>query len=177
MPTSANSAVPPVRTGISPVTPRLTARNKFGSSASLVASQAREAAVTCFRDTEEAYALRAGYEVLGGDGTYAFQTPFATLHAFNGWADKFLTTPPAGLRDGYLEYGAKLGAAQAWQAVVAWHDFRADAGDADYGTEWDAMLRWTQGPHLELEAKAGDYRSDGFARDTTKVWFAATVRY
>lgn len=42
-----------------------------------------------------------GYEVLGGNGTNAFQTPLATLHKFNGWADRFLDTPNAGLRDAY----------------------------------------------------------------------------
>ena len=37
-----------------------------------------------------------GWEVLGGDEDEpgeAFRTPLATLHAFNGWADQFLTTP------------------------------------------------------------------------------------
>ena len=31
----------------------------------------------------------------------ALQTPLATLHKFNGWADLFLTTPNAGLEDAY----------------------------------------------------------------------------
>jgi len=35
-----------------------------------------------------------GYEVLEGNSFQAFQTPLATLHAFQGWADKFLATPP-----------------------------------------------------------------------------------
>src|SRR5438552_16718175 len=39
----------------------------------------------------------AGYEVLGADKGApftSFQTPLATLRKFQGWADKFLTTPP-----------------------------------------------------------------------------------
>jgi hypothetical protein len=32
-------------------------------------------------------------EVLAGNGRYAFQTPLATLHAFNGATDKFPMTP------------------------------------------------------------------------------------
>ncbi len=36
---------------------------------------------------------KLGYEVLEGDSVQAFQTPLATLHAFQGWADKFLATP------------------------------------------------------------------------------------
>ena len=45
------------------------------------------------------FGLKAGYEVLGGADVpnHAFQTPLATLHAFQGWADKFLTTPAAGV--------------------------------------------------------------------------------
>ena len=40
--------------------------------------------------------LGLAYESLGGDATTsgaAFRTPLATLHAFQGWADKFLATP------------------------------------------------------------------------------------
>ncbi|HLF12977.1 MAG TPA: alginate export family protein, partial [Gammaproteobacteria bacterium] len=47
--------------------------------------------------------LSLGYEVLTGNGTTAFQTPLATMHAFQGWADKFLTTPAAGIEDRYLK--------------------------------------------------------------------------
>src|SRR3546814_9223571 len=53
-----------------------------------------------------AFKLTGGYELLGSDGGatgiaggFAFQTPFATLHKFNGWADKFLTTPGTGIQD------------------------------------------------------------------------------
>ena len=43
--------------------------------------------------------MKLGFERLEGNGTVALQTPLATLHAFNGWADKFLSTPANGLRD------------------------------------------------------------------------------
>src|ERR1035438_4740700 len=36
-----------------------------------------------------------------GKGRTGFQTPLATLHAFNGWDDVFLTTPADGLQDIY----------------------------------------------------------------------------
>ena len=45
----------------------------------------------------------AGYEVLQGNGTMAFQTPLATLHAFQGWAETFLTKPPNGIKDLYVK--------------------------------------------------------------------------
>ncbi|MEK8090945.1 alginate export family protein, partial [Thermithiobacillus plumbiphilus] len=52
---------------------------------------------------------RFDYEVLGANdrGTYGFQTPFATKHAFNGWADMFLATPATGLQDAFFTVSAK----------------------------------------------------------------------
>ncbi|NQD95645.1 hypothetical protein HP532_23600, partial [Pseudomonas sp. CrR25] len=70
--------------------------------------------------------LKGGYEVLGGEdgpGNRAFQTPLATKHAFQGWADIFLLTPAAGVEDAYFGVTAPLlgGSLQAW-----YHDFRAE---------------------------------------------------
>jgi hypothetical protein len=120
------------------------------------------------------HALKAGVERLGGDGRSAFQTPFATLHAFNGWADRFLVTPRDGLLDRYVSLGGKLGACD--YAVVA-HDFDADRGSADYGREWDASLRRGFGPRVELELKAARYDAERHSSDVTKLWLALTLRY
>jgi hypothetical protein len=49
-----------------------------------------------------------GRETLGSDHNVGFKTPLATLHAFNGWADQFLATPAAGLRDTYAKATAPL---------------------------------------------------------------------
>ncbi len=129
---------------------------------------------------EPAYAwrgttFRAGWEHMGGDGRHALQTPLATLHAFGGWADKFLATPAAGLEDRYLSASGKFGRVRggefAW--TVAWHDFRADKATArtrNYGREWDASLGFPLAAGLQGLVKLADYRSDGYARDTTKVW-------
>src|SRR5690606_21190079 len=71
--------------------------------------------------------LKAGYEELGSDsGIAAFQTPLATLHAFNGWADLFLTTPASGLRDYYAGAGYKFSSVKALPGLalnVAYHKF------------------------------------------------------
>jgi len=93
------------------------------------------------------------------------------LHAFNGWADKFLTTPGNGLRDVYAsaQRGIELGGHKGkWE--IAYHEFRADQGGGDYGRELDASLGIALHPGLDLLAKLADYRSDGFARDTRKLW-------
>lgn len=110
-----------------------------------------------------------GWEHLDGNGRHALQTPLATLHAFNGWADKFLVTPPAGLDDLSLGAGGTLGKF-AW--VASWHDYRPDADrlvGRRYGTEFDASLSrplWTGWTGL---IKYADYRSHGYARDTRKL--------
>jgi hypothetical protein len=117
--------------------------------------------------------LRVGWEHLGGDGSTALQTPLATLHAFDGWTDRFTTTPAAGLEDRYLAANgqfAKSRTAGALDWTVAWHEYRADAGDARYGTEWNASLGVPFGPSWKALAKVADYRADGFSRDVTKLW-------
>ena len=116
---------------------------------------------------------RVGWEHLGGDGTHALQAPLATLHAFNGWADKFLVTPQSGLEDRYLGLAGSVGRERAgtrpaWQ--VAWHDYRADRGGARYGREWNASLTLPLAKGLGATFKLADYRAAGFARDTRKLW-------
>jgi len=111
---------------------------------------------------------RAGWEHLGGDGGHALQTPLATLHVFNGWADKFNTTPASGLEDRYLSAGGKFSDGN-YDWVLAWHDYAADSG-SDFGSEWNASFGFpVYGPVRGL-LKLADYRADGFARDTTKAW-------
>jgi len=118
--------------------------------------------------------LKAGWERLGAGRGRAFQTPLATLHAFNGWADKFLVTPVHGLRDTYVsaQRGIELGGRKGkWE--VAYHDFRADHGGSGHGRELDASFGVTLRPGFDVLAKLADYDSDGFARDTRKLWLQA----
>ena len=117
----------------------------------------------------------AGVEILGagkgGNGNRAFQTPLATKHAFQGWADQFLTTPADGLRDAYAGVALPLagGKAQAW-----YHDFRSDRGGYRYGREFD--LSWEravpQVKGLSVLLKAASYRSSDALRtkDADKLW-------
>ncbi len=115
---------------------------------------------------------RAGWEHLGGNGAHALQTPLATLHAFNGWADKFVVTPPGGLEDRYLGAGGKFGrgsSAGKLNWAVAWHNYAADIG-GNYGREWDASVGFPVIKDVIGLVKFADYRSDRFARDTRKVW-------
>ena len=123
---------------------------------------------------------KLGWERLGGDGSVGFQTPLAALHAFNGWADKFTTTPAEGLQDRYASVAGKWGSGRlqdrlAW--TVAWHDYAADRGGAHYGREWNASLGFPLPCGLTGLVKVADYRSDGFALDTLKAWFQVEWNY
>ncbi len=106
--------------------------------------------------TGAAGGLHLGYERLGSDRGVGFKTPLATLHAFNGWADLFLATPAAGLRDTSVRATADLPARLALTARHHW--FAAGAGGLRFGRETDVMLARKFGPHLAVAAKAADFR-------------------
>lgn len=118
--------------------------------------------------------FKAGVERLGGNGVYAFQTPYATLHAFDGWADRFLTTPANGLQDGYLGWSRKFGRVSA---NVVWHDFRSTHASVHYGQEWDASLAWAFAPKWNALAKVADFRRRDVGADVSKAWLSVEYVY
>ncbi|MFT4055252.1 MAG: hypothetical protein QM681_12165 [Novosphingobium sp.] len=119
--------------------------------------------------------INAGYEVLGADKGAAltsFQTPLGTNFKFQGWADKFLTTPANGVRDLYLGggYGAKqIGALSAVTLQATWYRFDSDRLDQHYGNEINllasAKLRKTT-----IALRYAHYDARAMATDTDKVW-------
>ena len=119
----------------------------------------------------EPLTIRAGWETLGGNAIDGqFNTPLATLHTFNGWADKFTRTPTDGLEDRYISVAGAFGEA-TWDAAV--HDFRADSSDAQYGREIDLQLTYKTPWEMTVGAKGAFYRADEFALDTNKLMFWA----
>jgi hypothetical protein len=120
-----------------------------------------------------------GYEALGSNGTAAFATPLGTLHAFQGWADKFLTTPTAGIDDKYVKLGYSLGKRGAFKTVSAvgyYHDFDADRGAAHYGSELDLQLV-AKTERMALTLKYADYRADTLFTDTDKLWLSVDYAF
>jgi hypothetical protein len=117
--------------------------------------------------------ITLGYEVLGSDNGVGFKTPLATLHKFQGWADKFLGTPGNGVRDGYAGLNASFGAVSLG---AVYHDFSADSGGADYGQELDLVATWKVNDRLNQQLKSAFYEADEFATDTDKVWLTAQVK-
>ncbi len=126
--------------------------------------------------TVNATRMALSHEILGADSraTVALQTPLATLHAFQGWADKFLTTPGTGLKDTWLSLAHKVGKVDLQVAV---HDYRSDRGNSDFGQEWNLQASTPLNSAVTLTAKLADYRADRFARDARKFWLMAEARF
>jgi hypothetical protein len=125
------------------------------------------------------FGLGLGLEVLGSDGIAAFATPLATLHAFQGWADKFLATPAAGLEDSYLRFTYPLGKRGRFTSVAAtavFHDYAADVGGAHFGEELNLQLA-ARTDRMTLTAKYADYRADSLLTDTEKVWLSVDYAF
>jgi pimeloyl-ACP methyl ester carboxylesterase len=122
--------------------------------------------------------LYGGLESLEGDqdlAGQAFRTPLATLHGFNGWADMFLATPDAGLEDAFAGLRGKAG---AWTWDVLYHDFSAQSGSTDYGTELDLSLSRKLAERYGLLLKAARFEADNAAyTDTTKFWLQLSAEY
>lgn len=122
--------------------------------------------------------VRLGIEILSGDPQDGkFSTPLATLHKFNGWADKFLTTPAFGLKDLYLALDGKVGPVK-WMAI--YHDFTAERsgspGGAEYGDEFDFQILYTAPWKQGFGCKGAMYFADEFSTDTNKFWIFTTYK-
>ena len=118
-----------------------------------------------------------GYELLGSDdGLFGFRTPLATLHKFNGFADQFLVTPNGGLQDFYVYLKAGF-LPKGTKALVAFHVFEPDEGDADFGTEFDGVVSHKINDHLTAGAKAAFFLGDGDRPDATRLTFDLTLAF
>ena len=129
-----------------------------------------------------------GYEVLEGDGTNAFQTPLATLHKFNGWADAFLNTPANGLEDAYIGATYKVNGTNTMldgtKFTAVYHDFEGEES-GDFGDELDlAVGRSFTLPDagqpfkkLNVLLKYADYDGDGGIASREKFWLQFGIKF
>jgi hypothetical protein len=120
------------------------------------------------------FTLGVGAEIMEGNGVKGFTTPLATLHKFEGWADKFLATPPNGIEDKYASLGVTLkgvASLDTLSLVTAYHDYEAERIDADYGSETNISLA-AKYKRVNLMLKFADYEQGvlASARDTQKWW-------
>lgn len=137
--------------------------------------------------------LELGYEFLeGADGneTHGFTTPWATLHAHNGWADVFLkytgTSNTYGLED--TRIGLGLQNKTIGKIMARYHWFSADksftGGGDKFGTELDIVYTKKIFRNLAFGAKAAFYNADDEAKkvgigdkDVTKYWVWLTYKW
>ncbi len=119
--------------------------------------------------------FKGGIEQLGGEGAAKrFQTPLATGHAFQGWADVFLATPGNGVRD---VYGSAMAVIKGVKFLGVFHDFTDDTGNIEYGNEYDFLIAKKFGKHYSLLAKYAYYDADTNATDRQKFWIQAGIHF
>ena len=126
--------------------------------------------------------FKAGYEVLGADGADGvFITPLATLHAFQGWTDKFLGggsgNIAGGIEDLYFNIGTKFGPVTTG---LVYHDLSSNdsgvSGMDALGSEIGIVFSGKAGP-VGLLAKYATYSADDFGTDTEKLWLMASITF
>jgi hypothetical protein len=120
--------------------------------------------------------LGVAQEVLGADDTagVAVQTPLATLHAFQGWSDKFLSTPGSGIKNNYVSLG---GSTAGINLLAVWHEYKSDVGSADLGTELNLQASKRFAKLYTVTLKYADYQADTFSTDTKKLWLMAEASF
>lgn len=135
-------------------------------------------------DMTDVAVVKLGYEKLGADSTNlgnAFQTPLATLHAFNGWADRFATsTPGQGLKDTYLSVGGK---AAGVNLLGVYHTYKADRTTtalSTYGKELDLLAAYPIDKNYAVGFKYAKFTADtayGAAQDLKKTWLWGEFKF
>ena len=121
--------------------------------------------------------LQGAMEQLNGYGKDKhFDTPLGTNHAFQGWADLFLTTPDNGIRDVFGTAHVLLNRGNVVLTGV-YHDFSDDTGGIHYGDEWDFQALWKLGKHYSVLAKYANYSADKFGTDTQKIWVQGNISF
>ena len=171
---------------------RFAGKSKLGDSTSLIYNLETAFQENATADKEAEYFLAelgaaissftviGGYEVLGSaNGAYGFQTPLATKHAFNGWADKFLVTPADGLEDMYIKGVAKLA---GMKFVLVLHDYSGENSGDDFGSEINFLAVKPFAKKYTVGLKYASYSaSDDTAlittTDTDKVWLFGELKF
>lgn len=126
---------------------------------------------------------KLGYEVLGSDnGNAGFITPLATLHAFQGWTDKFLFGGAGnwdkGIQDLYFSVG---GAVAGVKLLAVYHQFESDVDNIDMGDEWGVSVTYPFAKHYSVGAKYASFSGAdagyAFSNETDKLWLTFEAKY
>ncbi len=121
---------------------------------------------------------KIGYEVLGGNGTNAFQTPYATLHKFNGWADVFLITPSTGLQDFYGSLEMKLKKLGGIKFITTFHSFHSQINSIHFGNEIDVGIFKRLFKHFGVSVEYANFHShSALTPNVQKIWLTGTADF
>jgi len=128
----------------------------------------------------QGFALSGVVETLGGNGHASVQTPLASSHSFNGWAEKFTTKPNGGLEDYFLVFKAPIPLPAADQKLsfdMQLHQFTANTTDSVYGKEIDAGLSYVPMENNTIAVQMGRYYAHSYSDDTTKVYIYYELKF
>jgi hypothetical protein len=123
----------------------------------------------------EPVTLGIGYEVLGSDNGVSVQTPLASLHKFNGFADVFQATPAAGLEDFYIVGTCDLPRDCTLSAY--YHNFDSEATNLDLGDEFDIVLACQYNKNWAATAKYADYSQGDAGSPASEQRFSLQLDY
>lgn len=130
----------------------------------------------------DGWSWEIGSERLGGDRNWAVQTPLASLHRHNGWADRFLQTPAFGLVDQYAGVTIEQG---NWDFASRYHDFKVDDGSGRYGRELSLSASRPLFGDFRFQFGLSSYRGGDtvyytgadYSGDTTRAWMSISAQF
>lgn len=108
-----------------------------------------------------------GYEYLGSDNGVGYKFPLATLHKFNGYADRFTTTPGGGLNDLYASIGTTVG--DGLKLALTYHYFEDDGFDQFFGNEIDLVASKAITKQITALAKGAFFKGENGQPDVTRA--------
>lgn len=129
-------------------------------------------------EVKETGTFGAGFEIFTSDnGVASFQTPLATGHKFNGFADAFLTKPAAGLHDFYVYY--KTGSLpMGWNGYLSYHYYGGEDGAEHLGDEVNAVLSKKINDYMTFTAKFAHFMgAEAMYPETSRLTFDVTLSF
>lgn len=118
-------------------------------------------------------------EILGSDNGQAVQTPLASLHRFQGFADQFLTTPDDGVRDysALVQYNfGNIGPFSDVTSFARHHWFEADSDGRNYGRELNLSLK-SKINKTGFALEYANYKAQTFSSDTKALFLTTEISF
>jgi len=127
------------------------------------------------RDLWEGLNANFGYEYLGSDNGVGYQFPLATLHKFNGYADRFVNTPAGGLSDLYATVATTVG--PEIKLALTYHHFRDDGLDLSLGNEVDVVVSKALNQRVSVLAKGAVFQGENGQPDVNRAILEVDIVY